>query len=261
MMTTLPTTTNLQQKSVLDTEALFALAKQNYQNLIEGYPAWQELLAAPEAPLYVNKKNPLASEITAEERLAVFEKLRLLFDNANLLRDLEMRLYLEQQLSDLCGLQVVSELEGFKLPNTTVKVQAGSHQLRKFADQLNQHLEINEALIDDKRSHFGWLNDNEQNEQFGIGLPLFLLEEWQKNYQKTWAWFKYRKLLLINPWKNLMAVASVTSIAPKHLQRYQAISNPELSRQTQLWFPGSFGKACLFLIENAQTTKLGLIEC
>jgi len=248
-------------KTSLDVESLFVAASKAQKTLATSYPRWETLHPAPKNLATIGSKNQLASEITAEERLAIFEKLVLLFEKPKLLEDLEMRLYLEQQLSDLLGLTITSELDGHRLPHTMVKIQSRSHQPKVLDDQITHHANIYEAQMGQKRSSFGWSNQDELAEQFGLSLPLYLLKEWQTDYKKTWQWFKYRKVVLINPWKKLAAIAVITDIAPDYTQRYQALSNPELSRQTQLWFPGSQGRACLFLLENPEKLKAGLINC
>jgi len=239
---------------------IYSLANQSYQNLVSAFPIWRDVFQSPKLKVERNEKQKIYNEVTAEEKSAIFEKLRLLFTQKTLLNDLEMRLYLEQQLSDITGLQITSEIDGYNLPHTLVKMQAGPHQLRNFGDQVNNHAKIKEALIEEKRSEFGWFGELIEEEKFGIGLPLFLLKKWQTKYKQTINWFKYRKILVINPWKNLMAVGNITAISPIYTQRFQAVANPELSRTIKLWFPNSQGKACLFLIENQKEANLGLLN-
>lgn len=236
-------------------------ARANLGNLTTAFDSIHPV-SLPFQPLLVQDK--MSIKLTTEEREAIFDKLVKLFTDPGLLKTVEERLYLEQQLGDLTGLNVVYELNGYSLPHTTVKMQARSHQRTSFDDQVANHQPYSEALLEQKRSLFGWINSEKSPptlpETYGLTLPLFILESWQKNQQITLEWFKYRKVLVINPFRKVAAIAQITDIGPAHLQRYQALCSPELGRVTQVWFPGNQGRACLFLLDQAEASEPGLIN-
>jgi hypothetical protein len=245
-------------------DQLYQTALTTHDRLTQTNPQWSELHPSPINMDDHSSQRKLQIKISKEERDSIFEKLRSLFSNQELLKNLEMKLYLEQQLSDLMSLEVVSELEGFSLPHTTAKIRAASHRKLGFDDQLNTHSAIHEAGLSSRRPFFGWSQPRtpaaEAAEQYGITLPLHLLEQWQTDKQTTLKWFKYRHVLIVNPWKELACIGVVNDLGPTHTTRYQAEASPELVRATQLWFPGLSGRGCLFLLDHDNSLKPGPIK-
>ncbi len=243
---------------------LYQTAFTTHKRLIQANQQWSELHPSPTNVDDQTSQHKLQIKISQEERLSIFEKLRSLFSNQELLKNLEMMMYLEQQLSDLIGLEVVSELEGYTLPHSTAKFQAASHLKLGFDDQLNTHSTIYEAGLSKRRPFFGWQQPRtpaaEAAEQYGVSLPLHLLDQWQTNKHATLKWFKYRQVLIVNPWKELACIGVVNDLGPAHTTRYQAAASPELVRATQLWFPGLSGRGCLFLLDHAKTVQPGPLK-
>lgn len=243
---------------------LFQTALTAHERMIQSNPLWSEIHPRPANTDQQSPQHKLQIKITEEERASIFEKLRTLFNNQELLNNLEMRLYLEQQLSDLVGLEVTSEVDGYVLPHSTVKIRAGAHRRRSFDDQLDTHSSILEAGLSPHRPFFGWQmsssSETRTAEEYGITLPLHLLEQWQSDKPAVLNWFNNRPILIINPWKEIACIGLVYDVGPAHTTRYQAIASPEIIRSTQLWFPGLSGRACLFLLNHSQPIQPGIIK-
>lgn len=243
---------------------LYQLAIEARENLRDLTNLFDDILPVPNKTNIKITNKDLVTKITKEEKDAVFTKLIKLFADKSLLDNIEERLYLEQQISDLTGINVTTNLDGYNLPHTTVKFRSDAHQRTNFADILNNHPQFHEAGLNKKRSVFGWSNQNGHEstkmEEFFIVLPIYLIKAWQTDLPSLVNWFKYRKVLVINPFTQLAAVACVSDVGPSHLQRSQALCSPELSHLLRLWQPGLQGRACLFLIEHSENIPYGQVD-
>jgi len=203
----------------------------------------------------------LSIEVSGEEHAQILRKLAALAQAPVGGANLPDQLYFEQQLGDMLGLTVTAELDGYRLPYTVAHAQALPHFPTHPNDQLSAH-QPKEAGLSSTRSTFGWLSDKtHQYEKFGVALPLHKLPDWPKRRLDYVQWFKYRKVILINPTQQTAAVGVVTQIGPAYVQRFQVGLSPELIRLTKAWHPDSKGKMVIFLLDDsAGSVKLGQIN-
>lgn len=207
-----------------------------------------------------NSDDPnLAHTITLEEHQAVVFKLRevaQLHPGALEKQDL---LYLEQQLTDIFGFEVTSQLEGRDLPFIIGTMAAAPHNKRFPSDQLTDHGRYLEAGMAPTRTQFGWMLDSGQlsdtavnQEAFGISLPLTYLPEWQTGHQDIKSWFKFRKVVVINPFELRAVVCAVNHIAPVSTLKYQFEGSPELIRMGSIWSPKTQGRVIVLFVNDEQ---------
>lgn len=210
----------------------------------------------------------LLHTITLEEHQAIIYKLR---EVAKLNPgDLEQDdlLYLEQQLSDIFGFEVTSKLDDHKLPFTLGTMAAAPHQRRYPKDKLGEHNRYPEAGMTQTRSSFGWMLEAGQlsatatkQEQYGLSLPLAYLPEWQQDYSQLKDWYRYRKMLVINPFELKAIIASVINIDLVSTLKYQFAGTPELIRAGFIWSPKASGRVLVFFInDEPDNIKVGPIN-
>lgn len=215
------------------------------------------------------KSDPnLASKITAEEYQSIREKMiQLLTLPAGQLEE-DSELYLEQQLSDILGIEVAGTIDNLRLIYSTGIMQAEPHLRRFPTDTLDKHSNFFEAGISQNRSVFGWLTSSPElsdeavaSEKYYISVPLYYLENWNTEYSQIKQWYKFRKVVVINPAEEIAVVARIGNIGPNTITRRQFGGSPELIHAGKIWSPRSSGKVILFFVNDpTNSVELGPIN-
>ena len=196
-------------------------------------------------------------KISAEEHQEVVAKLVELSQSTAGSLPKEDQLYVEQQLIDLLGFEVTSALEGIEMKHTVGVMQAGQHLPRFPDDSLAQHVSFPEAGLSDRRSFFGWFTQSgqvtaqlQQTEQWYVGLPITSFPDWSENPTNSVQWWKYRKVIVINPVEEMAVVGSVAEAAPNQLLAYQYVGSPELIKAGQIWSLKSMGRVIMLFVDD-----------
>ena len=204
-----------------------------------------------------NKDNQLASNVTKEEYESIMEKMiQLLQLPAGQLEE-KSELYLEQQLSDILGFDVLANFEGNRLLFSTGIMESHPHLKRSPTDSLNKHSNYHEAGISKIRSAFGWFSnsseiskiDNE-NEKYYISIPLYYHHNWNTHYYELKQWYRFRKVIVINPNNRIAVVASIGNIGPNTHTRRQFGGSPELIRAGKIWSSAGMGRVLIMFVDD-----------
>jgi arsenate reductase-like glutaredoxin family protein len=214
------------------------------------------------------QKKELLDEITKQEYQDIVQKM-LEFTQmppGHLPEDDE--LYLEQQLTDVLGFDVTAELGGHRL-NHTIGVMGGEQHLRRHpTDTLNDHDAYLEAGLAPKRGAFGWFTENGQltpqavlREKYYFAVQTLYLPDWNENYQQLKPWYKFRKMIVINPAEQKAVVGVVGDAGPALWVKKQFGGSPEVIRQAKIWSPKTKGRVLLFFVDDPNNeVPLGVIN-
>jgi len=203
--------------------------------------------------------NQVAQWVTVDEHRSVIEKMiaTLKLPAGNLPR--EQSLYLEQQLTDLLGFEVASEQDGHVLPATFGLMAALPHLKRHPQDELKSHDMAQEAGLADRRSDFGWFTEMGQltetavnREKYFVTLQVNLTPEWQLQSKQLKEWYKYRKVVVINPLVQKAIVACVGDFGPGNWIQHQFGGSPEIIRQLNVWDIATQGKVFVFFVNDPE---------
>ncbi len=170
----------------------------------------------------------------------------------------ELALYLEQQLSEITGIEVTSVLDGHRLHFQTGVVCSLPHSKRSPTDALGRHEVLFEAGLRQSRSCYGWVP--EDHERYGIALPLVLFSPDPVERTQLKQWYKYRKMLLVNPHEQKAVIASVFDVQFTQTQKYQFGATPEAVRSLHAWSPKTQGRTLLFFVTPTDTHPLGPVD-
>ena len=220
----------------------FPLSHQNSKGLL------LKLKPTPQA----NLKNQVAQE----EFQAIMQKLTELIQKPPTNYQDENLLYLEQQVSDILGFSVSASRDGYQIPYIGGVMAGLPHLKRTPTDELKSHQFILEAGLRKKRSFYGWFSPNTLNqkqieyERFYFSLPINLTPAWKADPKKTAEYFKYRKLVMVNPARNVAVVGVLADIGPYNLTRAQFGGSPEVVRLGEVWHPESKGKVAIFFVDD-----------
>lgn len=177
-------------------------------------------------------------------------------------------LYLEQQLKDMLGFEVTAELDGHRL-NHSVSIMGGEQHLRRSpTDDLSQHDSFPEAGMASNRGAFGWFTENGQltpqaiqREKYYFAVQLMYLPDWNNKYQELKPWYKFRKMVVVNPTEEVAVVGVVGDAGPAMWVKKQSGGSPEVIREGKIWSPKTQGRVLLFFVDDPNNKiKLGPID-
>jgi len=210
----------------------------------------------------------LVAQLTSEEYDTVIIKLQAAakMPPGHLPQDDE--LYLEQQLSDILGFGVTAQLDGNRL-NHTVGTMGGEQHLRRFpGDSLDQHDAYLESGIAPNRGAFGWFTQNGEltqqainREKYYFAVQTLYLPDWNTKHPQLKEWYKFRKMIVINPAERIAMVGVVGDAGPAAWVKKQFGGSPEIIREGKIWSPNSKGRVILLFIDDPEErVPLGFIN-
>ncbi|SRR5258708_562074 len=216
----------------------------------------------------MNHHPMIQTQISAEERTAFFAKLQQLVQHPAGQLAKQDELYIEQQLSEVLGFEVAAELESNRLAHATGVMAALPHLRRYPSDVLANHQEYQEAGLASRRSQFGWFTelgqltpDAANREKYFFAAPISFQPEWPQKFSEIKTWYKYRKMIVVNPIEKLAVVGVMADIDPHNSLQHQFGGSPEVVREGLIWSYQSRGKVLfLFVNDFGNQVPLGPIE-
>jgi len=201
----------------------------------------------------------LLTQVTLEERQAVLNKMKAQVQMPAGHLPAPEQLYLEQQLSDMLGFSVVAELEGHHL-NHSIGIMGGEQHLKRHpTDDLSQHDGYRESGIAPNRGAFGWFTQQGQltpeailHEKYYFAVQTMYLPEWNTTNAELKPWFKFRKMIAINPADEMAVVGVVGDAGPALWVQKQFGGSPEVIREGKIWSKAARGHVMLFFVDDPQ---------
>jgi len=205
------------------------------------------------------KSKKVALDISEQEHQEIIAKLSSYVNSPAGHLEKETQLYLEQQLSEILGFKVRAELDGKKLNHSIGIMGSEQHLLRFPSDELKDHDAYIEAGIAQSRGAFGWFTENGQlteksilREKYYFAVQLMYLPEWNQNHEKLKPWYKFRKMIVINPAEQIAVVGVVADAGPSMWVKKQFGGSPEVIREGKIWSPNSKGKVMLLFVDDVE---------
>jgi hypothetical protein len=214
------------------------------------------------------QKDETLSELSGEEHQAIIDKMKNYVNGPAGHLEAQEEVYLEQQLSDILGFEVTAELDNHRL-NHSIGIMGGEQHLFRFpGDTLDQHDAFQEAGIAPNRGAFGWFTENGvltdkaiQNEKYYFAVQTLYLADWNSNHRELKPWYKFRKMVVINPADQIAVVGVVGDAGPAQWVKKQYGGSPEIIREGKIWSKANRGRVILFFVDDPDDTiPLGPIE-
>lgn len=208
------------------------------------------------------------AQLSLEEHQAILNKMRDYAQRPPGHLQEQEELYLEQQLADMLGFSVAAEIDGERL-NHTIGIMGGEQHLKRFpGDTLDQHDAFREAGMAPARGAFGWFTENGvltqsaiQREKYYFAVQTLYLPDWNTNHQNLKPWYKFRKMIAINPAEEVAVVGVVGDAGPAQWVNKQFGGSPEIIREAKIWSSESRGRVILFFVDDPDDTiPLGVID-
>lgn len=207
----------------------------------------------------MEKENDLVSQVTEEEHDEIMAKMVGFANRPPGHLDKEEELYLEQQLADMLGFDVTAELEGKRLNHSLGVMGSEQHLMRFPGDDLSQHDAYQEAGIAPNRGAFGWFTENGQlteeaitREKYYFAVQTMYLSDWNEQYKELKSWYKFRKMIVINPAEAIAVVGVVGDAGPAQWVQKQFGGSPEVIREGKIWSPKTDGKVILWFVDDPE---------
>lgn len=213
-----------------------------------------QVLAAEKKP-----EDDLTTQVSQEEHQEIMAKMVGFVNRSPGHLDKEEELYLEQQLSDMLKFDVTAELEGRRL-NHTIGIMGSEQHLTRFpGDDLSQHDAYQEAGIAPNRGAFGWFTESGQltqeavaREKYYFAVQTMYLPDWNDNYKELKGWYKFRKMIVVNPAEAVAVVGVIGDAGPAQWVKKQFGGSPEVVREGKIWSPKADGKVLLWFVDDPE---------
>ena len=201
----------------------------------------------------------LALDLSATEHQEIMAKLSSYVNGPAGHLEEQSQLYLEQQLNLILGFNVRQNLEDQQLNHSIGIMGAEQHLMRFPGDTLAQHDAYQEAGLAPRRGAFSWFTESGElseidilREKYYFAVQLMYLPDWNDNYPTLKPWYKYRKMVMINPAEQMAVVGVVADAGPAMWVQKQFGGSPEVIREGKVWSNNSQGRVMLLFVDDEE---------
>jgi hypothetical protein len=220
-----------------------------------------QVVSAELQQLQTAKNQALYTQLSEEEHQTVMDKLKNAVRQPAGHLPRQDELYLEQQLTDMLGFEVTAELENIRL-NHSIGIMAGVQHLKRHPnDDLNHHDTYREAGLSPYRSSFGWFTEMGQmtpkttlQEKYFFTVQADFLPTWTQQSAMLKPWFKFRKMIMINPVSQKAVIGVVGDLGPGTWMQEQFGGSPEVIREGEVWNLESQGRVMLLFLNDPENS-------
>lgn len=179
----------------------------------------------------------------------------------------------EEEISNLIyktlGIKAVGTLEGNHLNTTYGRIGGEQHLPRFPGDTIAQHDQLQEKGITAHRGAFGYFAESKdqmtpelvQAEKYYVAVQTLYLPNWNTDHKWLKPWYKFRKVLVVNPTNGRSAVAVIGDAGPAAWTGKHFGGSPELMAYLQPYTNKNNGRVILFFVDDAnRSVALGPVE-
>lgn len=219
----------------------------------------ESMIDVPQIQARETVEDELLAVVSQEEHDEIMKKISSIVQMPPGHMEQETELYLEQQLSEILDFEVTAELDGQRL-NHSIGIMGGEQHLFRFpGDSLGQHDAYQEAGIALNRGAFGWFTQGGEltqkaiaREKYYLAVQTLYLENWNTDHKTLKPWYKFRKMVVINPAEKIAVVAVVGDAGPAAWVQKQFGGSPEVIREGKIWSPKSRGRVLLLFVDDPE---------
>ncbi len=174
-----------------------------------------------------------------------------------------------QLLEEFLGFPVCFRLEGNELNYFYGWTGYEQHLYRYPGDSLEQHDEELQAGIAPGLGAWGYFADSKEQmtqedylrEKYYVAVQTLYLPEWATNWEEVYNWYKYRKVVMVNPDNGQACVAVVGDAGPAAWTGKQFGGSPEVMKALDLHEGYRKGKVLLLFVDDSENKiALGPVE-
>ncbi|PIS08963.1 hypothetical protein COT75_03810 [Candidatus Beckwithbacteria bacterium CG10_big_fil_rev_8_21_14_0_10_34_10] len=215
-------------------------------------------------------------EISKLGLLSSYELNEMLKENLTSLLPGEIGKLTKEQEEKICeaiekvlGIDVCANLEGNELNYAYGWIGYEQHLYRYPGDTLDQHDEELVAGIAPGLGAWGYFADSKAamteeeklREKYYSVVQTLYLPEWQTNSEELYQWYKYRKVIIVNPENGTACVTVIGDAGPAKWTGKQFGGSPEVMKSLDLNLGMRKGKVfVLFVKDEENKIPLGPID-
>lgn len=159
------------------------------------------------------------------------------------------------------GIDAKFELEGQRLNHQYGWIGTEQHLIRFPGDNVPDMAPRTGAWGYFAKSRNDFNEDLEQKEKYYVAVQTLYLPEWNKEYPVLKEWYKYRKVLVVNPNSGRSVVAVIADAGPANWTGKQFGGSPEVMEHLEYITGRRKGLVILMFIDDPQNKiKLGPVE-
>ncbi|MDP3982746.1 MAG: hypothetical protein Q8Q65_01575 [bacterium] len=218
-------------------------------------------IAAPTA------KHEELSLVQREQRLSD-ELLRILPEYpSSLSPGLESKV--SNVINSYWGLKAVPELEGNRLNHNYGYIGAEQHLPRFPGDSISKQGSYKEAGITPGKGAWGYISDSKKDmtidelrtEKYYVAVQTLYLPNWDTDLKRLKEWYKYRKVLVVNPQNGRTVVARIADAGPAKWTGKQFGGSPEVMGYLKMKDGKQKGMVVLYFVDDPDDKiSLGPVE-
>ncbi|MFZ5844851.1 MAG: hypothetical protein ACOY0S_00070, partial [Patescibacteria group bacterium] len=176
---------------------------------------------------------------------------------------------ISQLLEDVWGIKATAELEGERLNQSYGMIGAEQHLPRFPGDTVAQHGEFLQSGITPGLGAWGYFanaknqltEDLIQKEKYYVAVQTLYLPDWNTRLKYLRDWYKYRKVLVVNPTNGRAVVAVVADSGPASWTGKHFGGSPEVMAYLGLNVGSQKGPVILYFVDDPQNkVALGPLE-
>lgn len=170
----------------------------------------------------------------------------------------EIEIEICNRLKNILGVDICSELEGNKLNHSLGWIGYEQHLKRFPGDTLDQHHDELVAGVAPGLGAWGYFaesadkitEEEELREKYYFAVQTLYMPDFHLRSQEIYDWFKYRKMIVVNPENGRAVVAVVGDAGPAEWTGKQFGGSPEVMKNLDLHLGYRKGKVLLFFVKD-----------
>ncbi len=213
--------------------------------------------------------NRLASLTTSQLQQAFIDQLHSFLPQTVEPLTKEQEHNISKVIRQIWGIKAKTELDGNRLNQSYGYIGAEQHLPRFPGDSLDQHDEYLQEGITPGLGAWGYFapsrnqltNDLIQKEKYYVAVQTLYLPDWEKRLPYLRDWYKYRKVLVVNPVNGKTIVADVADSGPANWTGKHFGGSPEVMAFLGLNVGPQKGAVLLFFVDDPENQiPLGPVE-
>lgn len=172
-------------------------------------------------------------------------------------------------VQEVLGVTATAELDGHRLNASYGRIGGEQHLPRYLGDSISQHDALQVKGLTAGRGAFGYFAptkdaltaEDVQREKYYVAVQTMYLPNWNQSYKDLKEWYKFRKVLVINPSNGRSVVAVVGDAGPAAWTGKQFGGSPEVMEYLQPFANKNNGMVLLYFVdEHGGTIALGPVN-
>jgi len=174
-----------------------------------------------------------------------------------------------RMIEKLTGIKTRASLEGEKLNQSYGLIGAEQHLPRFLGDTVSQHDEFQKSGITPGRGAWGYFADSKQSltpqeiqmEKYYVAVQTLYLSDFNKRFGFLRDWYKYRKVIVVNPLNGQAVIAVIGDAGPASWTGKHFGGSPEVMAHLELNRGMQKGPVLLFFVDDSDNkVPLGPVD-